>query len=282
MRRQTAEFMRGESREAFLRRAIDDAGLTLKDFSSKAGIPVTSLGTILKRGIGTTSIDTALKICDALEIDLETLARAEYHSGSSEADIFIIDVAERLQRARFILRYRAVVLAEMLDISIEQYRRFESAHYMVPTRYLRMLSKIMNVPYEYLIGKQEPDPNWKTISCESPEEFEAYDLGKAIFSIRTECNLSQEELASQLGVSTSQIQKWESRICVPTVFDLTSLCNIFSRSGKEVNLFTFRAYLAQPETLQLSNEERSLIFRYRNSNEKERRIVEAALDIEHI
>ena len=280
MRKQTAELMQGESREAFLRRTIDDAGLTLKDFAVIAGIPVTSLGTILKRGIGTTSIDTILKICDALEIDFESFARGKYYSGTSDTDINIINTSELLRKARYALRYRAAVLAEMLDISLEQYYRFESSHYVIPPRYLRMLSKIMNIPYEYFLGKDSHDFTWESSSIESPEEFEDYDLGLAIKTFRNSCNLTQHELGAQLGISDARIMLWETRTCVPTATDLAKMCTIFSTNGTEVTLFSFKDYLAKPEPFYLSDEERALILKYRNSSDKERRLVEMALEIE--
>lgn len=281
MRRQTPELLLGESREAFLRRAIDDAGLTLKEFANIAGIPVTSLGTILKRGVGTTSIDTATKICDALEIDLDTLARGKYYSGSSDADIFIVGVSERLREARRALGFREVVLAEMLDISLEHYRRFESAHYMVPPRYVRQLSIIMNVSYEYLMGRQEEDAHIVSADAhDAPEDYEGYDLGAAIKDFRTECNLSQCELATRMGVSEACIQQWESRIRVPKTKDLAELCKVFSQCGLAVKTFAFHNYPSIPESMQLTDKEKLLISGYRSAESKEKRIVEMTLDIE--
>ena len=281
MRRQTAELLLGESREAFLRRAIDDAGLTLKDFAIKAGLPVTSLGTILKRGVGTTSIDTAIKICDALEISLETLARGEYHSGTSDDDIAIINVAGRLRRARFALGFREAAIAEMLDISIEHYRRFESAHYAVPSRYLRLIANIMNTPYEYFSGRKVYDDKFLLQnSAECPEDFEDYNLGLAIVDLRVKCGLESEELANSLGVSDQCVQQWEKRIRVPRVSELTKLCEIFSEKGLNVDLFTFREYPVVPESIRLTDKENELIKKYRAAEEKEKRIVEVTLDVE--
>ena len=280
MRRQTPELLLGESREAFLRRAIDDAGLTLKDFAIKAGLPVTSLGTILKRGVGTTSIDTAIKICDALEISIETLARGEYHSGTSDDDIAIIDIADRLRKTRFALGFREAAIAEMLDISLEQYRRFESTHYMVPSRYIRLISNIMGVSYEYLVGKQTTDETLSGVAFnESPESLEAYDLGMAIASLRAKCGLTQLDLANQMSIPERCIQQWEQRIRVPNSIELAKLCDVFSQNGLQVTLSTFCDYPATPDSMQLTNKEQLLIKKYRNAEEKEKRIVEVTLDV---
>lgn len=281
MRRQTPELLLGESREAFLRRAIDDAGLTLKDFATKAGLPVTSLGTILKRGVGTTSIDTAIKLCDALEISLDTLARGKYHSGTSDEDIAIIDVAERLRKARIALGFREAAIAEMLDISIEQYRRFESAHYAVPARYLRLISSIMDIPYEYLAKGKPCDEKFLNIrNLECPEDFEEYNLGLALVDLSAKCGLELDEVANHIGTSKKCIHQWENRIRVPKTEDLSKLCELFSARGVDVNLFTFRNYPAIPESMRLSDKERQLVSKYRDAEYKERLIVEMALDIE--
>lgn len=84
MRKQIPENLIGDSWEAFLRRSIIAAGFTLKGFAIRAGISPSSLGTILKRGVGTTSVDTAIQICDALGISLETLARYPQNSATQE------------------------------------------------------------------------------------------------------------------------------------------------------------------------------------------------------
>lgn len=60
-------------RTEILRGLIDDTGLSLKAFSEKAGIPYTTLRSMLERGIGNASVDNVIKICKALGITIEEL-----------------------------------------------------------------------------------------------------------------------------------------------------------------------------------------------------------------
>ena len=281
MRKQTPELLIGETREAFLRRLIAETGMTIKDFAKKAGIPVTSMGTILKRGVGTTSFDTAYKISQALEIDLDALTCSECFSGTTDTDISIIDVSQKLQNARYALRYRAAMMAEMLGISLAHYLRFESAHYVVPAKYLRAIAKIMGVSYEYLSGKTETDPAIEGLMhVESPEDFEAYDFGRAIMSFRKERGLTQGFLAERMGIAETVIQQWELRIRVPTDYDLIRLCEVFSAEGKAVELADFYKFNAQQESIVLSKKEKDLVISYRSAEEKLRQIVDTTLDLE--
>lgn len=48
-------------------------GTSIRSFSEKAGIPYTTLRSILERGVGKASVDNVLKICKALGITAEQL-----------------------------------------------------------------------------------------------------------------------------------------------------------------------------------------------------------------
>lgn len=60
-------------RTEVLKQLIKDTGLNLKAFSEKAGIPYTTLRSMLERGIGNASVDNVIKICKALGITIEEL-----------------------------------------------------------------------------------------------------------------------------------------------------------------------------------------------------------------
>src|SRR5699024_7668631 len=60
-------------RTEILKRLIKDTGLNLKAFSEKAGIPYTTLRSMLERGIGNASVDNVIKICKTLGITVEEL-----------------------------------------------------------------------------------------------------------------------------------------------------------------------------------------------------------------
>lgn len=57
------------TREQFLRNAILDRYISLRQFAQAANIPYSTLMTILTRGIGGASFDAVITICRALEID---------------------------------------------------------------------------------------------------------------------------------------------------------------------------------------------------------------------
>ena len=61
------------SREEFLRTIIEDRYGSLRAFTKNIGMPYTTLVSILKRGIGNTSVDNILKICKHLGIPPESL-----------------------------------------------------------------------------------------------------------------------------------------------------------------------------------------------------------------
>lgn len=67
-----------------IKKLIDEQGLNLKAFSEQAGVPYTTLRSILERGLDNTSVGNAIKICKALNItveELEILSKQE-HAGT--------------------------------------------------------------------------------------------------------------------------------------------------------------------------------------------------------
>lgn len=60
-------------RADIIRGLIDKTGLSMRAFSVKAGIPYTTLRSMLERGIGNANVDNVLKVCKALGITVEEL-----------------------------------------------------------------------------------------------------------------------------------------------------------------------------------------------------------------
>ena len=60
-------------RTELLRELINNTGLSMRAFSEKAGIPNTTLYSILERGMGKASVDNVIKVCKALGITVEQL-----------------------------------------------------------------------------------------------------------------------------------------------------------------------------------------------------------------
>jgi len=72
-----------DKRTEILKTLIENSGLNVKAFSEKAGLPYSTLRSILERGVSKTSIDNMIKICDALEIRVEDLQEISILSESN-------------------------------------------------------------------------------------------------------------------------------------------------------------------------------------------------------
>lgn len=60
-----------------------------------------------------------------------------------------------------------------------------------------------------------------------------FNVGKRIYELRTENNLSQAQLAKQIGVSQKAIDYWERGVNEPKVSYIVLLVNIFDISFNE-------------------------------------------------
>ncbi|WP_411337187.1 helix-turn-helix domain-containing protein [Ruminococcus gauvreauii] len=56
-----------------LEQLISDSGYSKRAFAAKCGIPVSTLYTLLKRGVGGASVNLVIKICKELGITVEEL-----------------------------------------------------------------------------------------------------------------------------------------------------------------------------------------------------------------
>lgn len=56
-------------------------------------------------------------------------------------------------------------------------------------------------------------------------------LGKKLQSLRNEKNISQEELALELGVSRQAVSKWELDASMPDTANIIHLCKFFAVSA---------------------------------------------------
>lgn len=93
------------SRSKIIRQLIKDSGMSLKAFSEKAGVPYTTLHSILDRGIGNSSVDNVIKICKVTELedkDIITLAahRSGHEGELSEDDMNRIKLAIQIALAK--------------------------------------------------------------------------------------------------------------------------------------------------------------------------------------
>ena len=73
------------------------------------------------------------------------------------------------------------------------------------------------------------------------DEHKMTQLGYALREFRVRHNMTQQELAEQLGVSTNTIHLWETKVCKPSMGSLLllsdlleiSLLDIISKSKKD-------------------------------------------------
>lgn len=65
------------TREEFLKMLIKRKGYNIKDFAALVGIPYTTLLSMLNGSIGGAAVDSVIKICQALNISVETIKDLE-------------------------------------------------------------------------------------------------------------------------------------------------------------------------------------------------------------
>ena len=68
------------TREEFLKMLIKQKGYTIKSFAAKIGIPYTSLLSMLNGSIGGAAVESVIKICEELDISVESLKNEEMDS----------------------------------------------------------------------------------------------------------------------------------------------------------------------------------------------------------
>lgn len=72
-------------RAEILKKLIEDTGLNTKAFAEKAGIPYTTLRSMLMRGVGGASVDNVIKVCRALGITTEEMDRLAFRPEEATA-----------------------------------------------------------------------------------------------------------------------------------------------------------------------------------------------------
>lgn len=74
-------------RADIVKQLIDKTGLSTKSFAEQAGIPYTTLRSMLNRGLGGASVDNVLKVTKALGITVDELEKMANHEIDIETDI---------------------------------------------------------------------------------------------------------------------------------------------------------------------------------------------------
>lgn len=85
------------------------------------------------------------------------------------------------------------------------------------------------------------------------DKMNKVSIGKRIYQIRKEKNLSQEELANLIGVSRQIVSKWESDQSVPLVDKLKKMSEVLGVSYEEI---------LQKTEYQDNPKKKNMVFRY--------------------
>lgn len=94
-----------------------------------------------------------------------------------------------------------------------------------------------------------------------------------IRELRTEKGWTQKELAEKMNTSPKNIWAWENEKCEPCISDLIKLARLFDVTVDYLtgNTDEMGALIQSATTSELSEDEKKLLFWFRNSNEQGRR-----------
>jgi transcriptional regulator with XRE-family HTH domain len=60
------------------------------------------------------------------------------------------------------------------------------------------------------------------------------NIGRKILELRKQINITQEELASELGVTAAAVSKWENNYTLPDILMLGALADFFNVTTDEL------------------------------------------------
>ena len=260
-------------REKYLSDRIRESEVTQAQIAERAGIPPSTLNAMLKRGIAGSALDTVVRICDILNIDLNSFVRGEI-PGSGEEYIQRSDKASRLHQTRVKLRYRLPVVAEYLRVPEAIYRKMEGGIWLISDEQLEQLAKLFGVSAEYLYCKT--DNELKLNSELAEPDFDKnnapYNYGLGIRRLRESLQMTRADFAERINRDIELVVDWEDDIRVPTAFDIANIATVFS---------------VLPGTLCLTREQgagfaeiNDLIAGYKSASERDQQLVRILLGME--
>ena len=145
------EEMCGTEKATILKRLIKRSGLSIRQFSLKAGIPYTTLLSILDRGVGKATVDNVIKICGPLGISVEQL----YNMAGDHHDVCKMDFKDVLRELRTNRSLPQAELAKNLGVSFGLIGMYESGRRKPSYEMLEAIADYFNVSIDYLMGKDE-------------------------------------------------------------------------------------------------------------------------------
>lgn len=93
-----------------IKKLIEQTGMSVMAFAEKAGLPYTTLRSMLERDLGKASIENVLKVCKALEITVEEID--ELASGQFEERYEALKRTVKIERDP---KRMTEILAELID-----------------------------------------------------------------------------------------------------------------------------------------------------------------------
>ena len=81
------------------------------------------------------------------------------------------------------------------------------------------------------------------------------EIGSKIKQLRYKCGLTQEQLASRLGISAQSVSKWENAVAMPDITLLPMLAEVFGVSIDELFDLTVEQKLKRIENRMYAEEE---------------------------
>ncbi len=104
--------------EEKLRHLIMSKYKSIREFTIVADIPYTTMDSILRRGIGNSSVDNIIKVCETLGISVDALARGEiqYYTKSPSTDAADVKDIIADTKAKLSTADRLVIDGKDIDI----------------------------------------------------------------------------------------------------------------------------------------------------------------------
>ena len=86
--------------EEKLRHLILSKYKSIREFTLEADIPYTTMDSILRRGVGNSSVDNIIKVCNTLRISVDALARGEIQYYIETMSTDTIDIKDIIADAK--------------------------------------------------------------------------------------------------------------------------------------------------------------------------------------
>lgn len=105
-------------------------------------------------------------------------------------------------------------IADVLNITRQNYSRWETAEKIIPLKHLNTLTNFYNVSLDYITGISN-NKNYTS----SNKEINRIKIGKRLKTWRIKNNLTQEQLANVLNTTHSTISAYENgKTLILTIF----------------------------------------------------------------